>query len=83
METYWWIDAIADRSIKTSARSTIERLTIALFTESFQPVEDPTPHWLGLHSQHEIIASTGLWNLRDSNAKTDFKVTKLVSERLL
>ena len=75
--------AIADRSIKTSARSTIERLTIALFTESFQPVEDPTPHWLGLHSQHEIIASTGLWNLRDSNAKTDFKVTKLVSEQTL
>ena len=75
--------AVSDQSMKTSARSTIERLTIALFTESFQPVEGPTAHWLGLHSQHEIIALTGLWNLRDSGSKTDFRVTKLISDRLL
>jgi len=74
--------AVSDQSMKTSARSTIERLTIALFTENFQPVEGPTAHWLGLHSQHEIIALTGLWNLRDSGTRTDLKVTKLIGDRL-
>lgn len=72
--------AIADRSTKASARSVVERLAIALFTENFQPVEAASSHWLGLSSQHDIIAQTGLWNLRDAGTRSDFRIIKMIDE---
>jgi hypothetical protein len=75
--------AVADKSTKESARSLIERLSIALFTEHLLPVEAPSHHWLGLHSKHEVIAKTGLWNLRDSGSKADLAISTLIDARLL
>lgn len=73
---------VADRAAKMSARSALERLTIALFTENYQPVESPSPQWLGRHSAHDVISKTGLWNLREVGSKADFKVIETIRERL-
>jgi hypothetical protein len=75
--------AVADKSTKESARSLIERLSIALFTERLLPVEAPSPHWLGLHSKHDVIVKTGLWNLRDSGSKADLSIPRLINDRML
>jgi len=73
---------VIDKATKTSARSVIERLTIALFTEHFQPVEAPGSNWLGRHSAHDVIAKTGLWNLRDAGSTADLDVIRDLRERL-
>jgi hypothetical protein len=75
--------AVSDKSTKESARSLIERLSIALFTENFLPVEAPSGNWLGLYSKHEVIVKTGLWNLRDSGSKANLSIPSLISGRLL
>jgi len=75
--------AVADKSTKESDRSLIERLSIALFTEHLLPVEAPGRHWLGLHSKHEVIVKTGLWNLRDSGSKADLSIPRLINARML
>ena len=73
---------VSDRATKHSARSKIERLSIALFTERLVPVESPTANWLGLHSAHQTIARTGLWNVRDAGGRADFGIVDLISERM-
>ena len=73
---------VTDRASKNSARSTIEKSSIALFTERLVPVEPPSSSWLGLHSAHESIVRTGLWNVRDTGKKADFQVIELISNRL-
>jgi hypothetical protein len=73
---------VADESTKASARSVIERLTIALFTENYQPVECSSPHWLGRNSAHDLISKTGLWNLREVGSKADLDVIKIIRARL-
>ncbi|RQH12465.1 DUF6884 domain-containing protein [Bradyrhizobium sp. RP6] len=75
--------AVADKSAKESARSLIERLSIALFTEYLLPVEAPSQHWLGLHSKHDVIVKTGLWNLRDAGSKADTSISKLINARIM
>jgi hypothetical protein len=73
---------VIDKATKTSARSVIERLTIALFTENFQPVEYSGSNWLGRYSAHDVISKTGLWNLREVGSKADLDVIKVLRERL-
>ncbi len=73
---------VADRATKYSARSKIERLSIALFTERLVPVEAPTANWLGLNSAHNTIARTGLWNLRDAGGRADFEIVEEISNRI-
>jgi hypothetical protein len=75
--------AVADESTKASVRSLIERLSIALFTERLLPVEAPGPHWLGLHSKHDVIVKTGLWNLRDSGSKADLSIPRMINDRMV
>lgn len=73
---------VIDKSTKLSARSTIERLSIALFTEDFLPVEEASGDWLGAYSQHEVIATSGLWNIREAGTKADPKVLDLIRNRI-
>jgi hypothetical protein len=73
---------VADKSNKYSARSKIERLSIALFTERLVPVETPSSNWLGLYSAHEEIVRTGMWNVRDVGARSDFSIVDLISNRI-
>ncbi|PSO33562.1 hypothetical protein C7G41_00865 [Bradyrhizobium sp. MOS002] len=77
-----WI-AVADKSAKESARSLIERLSIALFTEHLLPVEGPGSNWLGLHSKHNVIVKTGLWNLRDAGGKADVSLPRIIHTRVM
>lgn len=73
---------VADRATKSSARSKIERLAIALFTERQVALEPPSKEWLGLFSAHRVIAQTGLWNVKDTGAKADLQIIDLISERI-
>lgn len=73
---------IADKATKNSARSKIERLSIALFTEGLVPVESPSAKWLGLFSAHDVIAQTGLWNIRDVGGKADLSIVRLIDDRI-
>jgi hypothetical protein len=73
---------VADKAAKLSARSAIERLTIALFTENYQPVEAPGLRWLGRYSAHDVISKTGLWNLREVGSRADLKIITTIRERL-
>jgi hypothetical protein len=73
---------VADRAAKMSARSALERLTIALFTENYQPVDPPGPQWLGRHSAHDVISKVGLWNLREVGSKADLRVIETIRERV-
>lgn len=74
---------VADKATKNSARSKIERLSIALFTERLVAVDPPTPNWIGLYSAHQAIVRTGLWNVRDAGSKADFDIVNLISKRIL
>jgi hypothetical protein len=73
---------VPDKATKRSARSTIETLSIALFTEDYLPVESSSEDWLGHFSQHEVIERTGLWNIRDVGTKTDTRIVQLISDRI-
>jgi hypothetical protein len=73
---------VPDTANKNSARSKIERLSIALFTERLVPVELPSRNWLGLYSAHDVIVRTGLWNVRDAGGKADLKIGDLISNRI-
>jgi hypothetical protein len=73
---------VSDKATKHSARSKIERLSIALFTEGLVPVESPTTDWLGLYSAHDAIARTGLWNVRDVGGKADLDIVNIISKRI-
>ena len=74
---------VSDQANKESARSLIERLSIAVFTEDFFPIEEPSLDWLGLFSQHQTIVQTGLWNLRDSGSRADLQIVDLLRERVI
>jgi len=73
---------VPDRAAKNSARSKIERLVIALFTERLVPLDPPSQNWLGLYSAYDEITRTGLWNVRDVGTRTDFEIVDLISARL-
>lgn len=73
---------VSDKATKRSARSTIETLSIGLFTEDFLPVEEPSDDWLGHFSQHEVIEKTGLWNIRDVGTKADMRIVQLIKDRI-
>lgn len=74
---------VLDKATKDSARSIIEKQSIALFTEGFVPVERPSRSWLGLHSSHQVIAASGLWNVRDVGAKANLKIVNDIGERII
>ena len=73
---------VSDRATKHSARSKIERLSIGLFTERLVPVELSTSNWLGLHSAHQEIVRTGLWNVRDAGSRSDLEIVNPISKRI-
>jgi hypothetical protein len=57
-----WVD-VADESSPKSARSEIERNSIALLSNKLAPVDLPSPSWLGRSSPRREIRDSGLWNL--------------------
>jgi hypothetical protein len=57
-----WIE-VADDSGPESDRSLIERNAIALLSNRMDPVDRPSPTWLGLSSSRPEIVASGLWNL--------------------
>ncbi|MEO7086694.1 MAG: hypothetical protein ABI442_18415 [Gemmatimonadaceae bacterium] len=57
-----WV-AIPDEPGAGSARSVIERNTIALLSNATSAVDQPSPGWLGRHSPRAEIRASGLWNL--------------------
>lgn len=64
-----FIVPIDDPPSKNSQRARVETQLIALCTENFVQIDKPGNDWLGLHSPMAPIASSGLWNLRDTGAQ--------------
>ena len=59
---FLWL-AIEDEPGRESCRGYIERNAIALLSNyAQQPIDPPSPSWLGLHSDREKVRNSGLWN---------------------
>lgn len=69
---------VSDTANKASARSKIERNSIALFTENLISLEPPSSEWLGLHSAHDVISSLGLWNIKETGGVADLSIVKVI-----
>jgi len=55
--------AIDDEPGHSSARGYIERNAIALLSNyGKEPIDPPSPSWLGLHCSRERVRASGLWN---------------------
>jgi hypothetical protein len=54
---------VDDDPAPVSDRAYLERQSIALLVGPAGPLDRPTPRWLGRHSRHQTIATSGLWNL--------------------
>ena len=65
-----WID-VPDEPGPRSARAFVERNAIALLSNHLDPVDRASPIWLGLHSPHREIRTSGLWNLDYVDATYD------------
>jgi hypothetical protein len=60
--TVLWVD-VPDEPGPASARSHIERNSIALLSRHREPLDPPTATWLGRYSPRNEIRQSGLWNL--------------------
>ncbi len=59
---FLWL-AVADEPGPTSLRGYIERNAIALLSNcARQPIDPPSPSWLGLHCSRQKVRDSGLWN---------------------
>ena len=59
---FLWL-AITDEPGPTSLRGYIERNAIALLSNcARQPIDPPSPSWLGLHCSRQKVRDSGLWN---------------------
>lgn len=57
-----WLE-VPDNPGPQSARAYIGRNAIALLSNGLDPIDKPSARWLGFHSPHHDIRSSGLWNL--------------------
>lgn len=57
-----WVE-ISDEPGTQSDRGVIERNSIALLSNQFDPGDPPSDNWLGLKSPRDEIRRSGLWNL--------------------
>ena len=66
-----WID-VPDEPHPDSIRGTIERNSIALLSNHGRSTHDAaSAGWLGRHSNHPLVGSSGLWNQRHTNESHD------------
>jgi hypothetical protein len=60
--SFLWL-AVPDDAGSDSLRGPIERNAIALLSNYDRPpLDPPSPHWLGHHSDRERVRRSGLWN---------------------
>jgi hypothetical protein len=69
---------VLDAAGTGSMRATIERQFIAMFTENYCPIENPSQAWLGRFSDKPSIRDSGLWNVRDVGSDYDLKFIPLL-----
>lgn len=61
---FLWL-AIGDRPGPHSLRGYIERNSIALLSDyGKEPLDPPSPNWLGHDCDRELVRESGLWNQR-------------------
>jgi len=61
MEVLWL--AVEDEPCPESDRGTLERNAIGLLSHLQEPLDLPSPEWLGHHSPNANIRRSGLWNV--------------------
>jgi hypothetical protein len=60
--TVVWVE-VPDAPGTASPRSILERNSVALLSNQLRPIDLPSPHWLGSHSDRSDIRQSGLWNV--------------------
>lgn len=63
-----WL-AVEDEPNAQSDRACLEQNLIGLLSNHYQPVDVPSPSWLGRHSPTAEIRQSALWNVRATNNK--------------
>ncbi|WP_259369479.1 hypothetical protein [Komagataeibacter europaeus] len=68
---FLWLP-VEDEAGRDSKRGTIERGTIALLSNlDREPIDPPSPDWLGLYCSRPRIRQSGLWNATHTNEDYD------------
>ena len=65
-----WV-SVDDEPGPASTRAFIERNAIALLSNRLDPIDTPSPAWLGRYSTRPEIGRSGLWNLNHVDALCD------------
>lgn len=65
-----WVD-VPDDPGPESRRAYIERNAIALLSNDLNPLDPPSPEWLGRYSPRAAIRRSGLWNLNHVDERYD------------
>jgi hypothetical protein len=71
-----WLE-IEDEPGPKSLRGYIERNTIALlsnYQRTHNPIDPPSPNWIGLWAQNEKIRKSGLWNVNHVDENYDEQI---------
>jgi hypothetical protein len=66
-----WL-SVDDEPSRHSDRAFIERNTIGLLSGAPGVADAPSPEWLGNHSRHDMVRTSGLWNV----AHADYQHTR-------
>jgi hypothetical protein len=75
-----WVD-VPDEPSRDSARGVIEAGAIALLSNAGrQPLDPPSPGWLGHSAPSEHIRASGLWNVRHVNERHDPGFLEILAE---
>lgn len=75
---FLWL-AVRDRN----DRSSLERGAISLLSNlDREPIDPPSPAWLGHHADREAMKRSGLWNVHHADASPDPAVVRLVESAL-
>jgi hypothetical protein len=74
-----WLD-VGDTPSAFSDRAFIERNAIALISNNQNPIDSPSPNWLGNYSVKVEIRKSGLWNIRHVSDRYDPNFIEIFSE---
>ena len=81
MQVLWL--PVDDEPGPSSDRAVIERNAVALLAEKGSRVDPPSSDWLGHHSRHLDIKTSGLWNLRPARDACDPTFLELMERYLV
>lgn len=76
-----WV-TVDDQPGPASTRAFIERNAIALLSNRLDPIDTPSPTWLGRYSTRPEILRSGLWNLNHVEQQCDIGFLDTLEEAI-